>query len=206
MFYEPKNGHGLPHNPFNALVLPRPIGWISSVSKEGIANLAPFSFFNAVSYTPPQVMFSATGSHEGGGLKDSVQNIHDTGEFVVNLATYPLKDAVNMSSISAPKGQDEFLIADLEKEKSELVSVPRVKKSPVHLECRYLQTVELPSANPSSPNLAIFGEVIGVHIQDEMIKDGLVDMQALQPISRLGYKDFARLGGVFSMDRPIWKT
>lgn len=204
MFYEPKNGHGLPHNPFNALIVPRPIGWISSVNKEGIANLAPFSFFNAVSYTPPQVMFAATGSHEEGGLKDSVQNIHDTGEFVVNLATYPLKDAVNLSSIAAPNDQDEFSIAGLEKDDSKLISVPRVRESPVHLECRYIQTVELPSASPTSPNLVIFGEVIGVHIQDDMIKDGLVDMTALQPLSRLGYKDYAGLGNTFSMDRPKW--
>ena len=138
-------------------------------------------------------------------MKDSVQNIHDTGEFVVNLATYPLKDAVNMSSISAPNDQDEFKLAGLEKINSNLISVPRVQESPVHLECKYIQTVELPSPNPSSPNLAIFGEVIGVHIEDSMIKGGLVDMQALQPISRLGYKDYASLGDVFSMDRPIWK-
>ncbi len=204
MFYEPKDGHNLPHNPFNALVLPRPIGWISSLNKEGVANLAPFSFFNGVSYFPPQVMFSSTGTHEQGGLKDTVRNIEETGEFVVNMATFPLREAVNMTSIPAPHDEDEFALAGLEKAASNVVNVPRVAASPAHFECKHIQTLELPTAQEGKPNLVVFGEVVGIHIKDEMLVDGLVDMKAMEPISRLGYKDFAKLGDLFSMERPNW--
>ncbi|MBT4889992.1 MAG: flavin reductase family protein [Rhodospirillales bacterium] len=205
MFYRTDEPHGLPHNPFNALVLPRPIGWISSVDAEGNTNLAPYSFFNGVAYDPPQVMFAASGYHADGGLKDSVRNIQQTGEFVLNLATYGLKDAMNISAVNAPHNVDEFELAGLEKEASELVSVPRVKASPAHLECKYVQTVELlKPEGDGAANLVIFGQVIGVHINDDILTDGLVDMEKADVIGRLGYMDYARVTDTFEMHRPKW--
>jgi flavin reductase (DIM6/NTAB) family NADH-FMN oxidoreductase RutF len=207
MFYRTDEPHGLPHNPFNALVIPRPIGWISSLDGDGKANLAPYSFFNGVSYDPPQVMFAASGYHTNGGLKDTVRNIQQTGEFVVNLATYDLRVAMNLSSISAPSDTDEFELAGLEKEPSELVNVPRVKASPVHLECTYSQTVELlkPPQGDAS-NLVIFGQVIGIHINDDVLVDGRVDMTKTDLIGRLGYMDYVRISDIFTMERPVWPT
>ena len=130
MFYRTDEPHGLPHNPFNALVTPRPIGWISSVDGAGNVNLAPYSFFNAVSYSPPQVMFAASGYHTEGGLKDSVRNIQETGEFVVNMVNWELREAMNVTSTAAPKNVDEFEVAGLEKETAEMVTPPRVKGCP----------------------------------------------------------------------------
>ena len=149
MFYRPSEGHGLRRNPFNAVVVPRPIGWVSSVDAEGRVNLAPFSFFNAVSYVPPQVMFATTEPHREGGDKDSLRNIRETGEFAVNLATWPLREAVNASSAPAPHGIDEFELAGLTKAPARLVSPPLVAESPVHLECVLVQIVELPSPDPA---------------------------------------------------------
>ncbi|MTI09598.1 flavin reductase family protein [Curvivirga aplysinae] len=205
MFYQPKDGHNLPHNPFNALVTPRPIGWISSVSRFGKVNLAPYSFFNAVAYFPPQVMFSSTGHHQQGGLKDSVRNIQETGEFVVNIATYDLRDQLNKTSVPAPHDTDEFEFAELEKADSQIVSVPRVEASPAHLECKLTQIVSLPSEEQYGPNLAIFGEVVGIHIDESILVDGLVDARKMAPISRMGYQDFSALGDLFTMARPTWK-
>lgn len=205
MFYRTDEPHGLPYNPFNALVVPRPIGWISSVDENGTANLAPYSFFNGVAYDPPQVMFAASGYHANGGLKDTVRNIQKTGEFVVNLATYDLRDAMNLTSVSAPSDQDEFEIAGLEKEPAELVNVPRVKASPVHLECRYIQTTELlKPSNGEAANLVVFGQVIGIHINDDVLVDGRVDMKKIDLIGRLGYMDYVRISDVFTMERPDW--
>lgn len=204
MFYRTDQPHGLRHNPFNAIVVPRPIGWISSLSEQGEANLAPYSFFNAVAYVPPQVVFAATAGHQHGGLKDSVRNIQATGEFVVNLATWALREAVNMSSVAAPHGVDEFGLAGLEKQRSELVAPPRVAASPVHLECRYVETIELLTPDPADPNLLVLGEVLGVHIDESVITDGLVDIAKLQPIGRLGYRDYAHVTESFEMIRPHW--
>ncbi|NQV45537.1 MAG: flavin reductase family protein [Rhodospirillales bacterium] len=204
MFYNTSDPHGLPHNPFNALVTPRPIGWISSVDKDGNANLAPYSFFNAVSYSPPQVMFAASGYHADGGLKDSVRNIQETGEFVVNMVTWDLREAMNITSASAPHDTDEFDVAGLKKEPSELVTPPRVKASPAHLECRYSQTVELSRASEEAANLVVFGEVIGIHIRDDILVDGLVDMTKADVVGRLGYMDYVRIIEPFAMDRPGW--
>ena len=204
MFYRTDQPHGLPHSPFNAIVVPRPIGWISSLDAEGRVNLAPFSFFNAVAYTPPQVMFSSSGRHEQGGPKDSVANIEETGEFVVNLATWDLRKQMNATSIAAPHGIDEFELAGLSKAKSELVAPPRVAESPVHLECRYVQSVRLLSRDPTNTPVVVFGEVLGIHIDDAMLTDGLVDMAKLQPIGRLGYMDYVKVTEVFTMQRPKW--
>jgi len=205
MFFKTDEPHGLPHNPFNALVTPRPIGWISSMDGEGTVNLAPYSFFNAVAYAPPQVMFAASGYHaEDGGLKDTVVNIQETKEFVVNLATWSLRDAMNLSSAPAPRGMDEFEVTGLEKEPSELVAPPRVKLAPAHLECRYTQTVELPRASDDAANIVLFGEVIGIHINDDVLVDGYVDMNKTDMIGRLGYMDYVRVSDMFTMDRPGW--
>lgn len=204
MFYRTDQPHGLPRNPFNAIVLPRPIGWISTVDADGAVNLAPYSFFNAVAYHPPQVMYASTGNHQQGGLKDSVTNIKATGEFVVNLATWPLREQLNLSSAPAPHGTDEFEVAGLSKAPSELVTPPRVAQSPVHMECRLVKVVELLTDDPEDPNLVVFGQVVGIHIDDGVIVDGKVDASRLQPISRLGYNEYGRLTEVFTMDRPGW--
>ncbi len=151
MFYETKDPHGLSHNPFKSLVVPRPIGWISSRDPAGRVNLAPFSFFNAVAENPPVVMFSAGGRHLEGGHKDTPLNVEATGEFVFNQATWELRDKMNLTSATAPRDWDEFALAGLTPVPARLVDVPMVKESPVHFECRYLQTVELPAADPEYP-------------------------------------------------------
>ncbi len=202
MFYETHNHHGLKRDPFKSLVVPRPIGWISSQDAEGRVNLAPYSFFNAVASNPPIVMFSANGVHYEGGLKDSVKNAEESGEFVCNLATFALREKMNASSASLPRDRDEFQVAGLTPTPSKLVKPPRVAESPVHLECRWLKTVPLPSNNPDEPNTVVFGVVIGIHIDDSVIKDGMIDMAALRPIARLGYMDYTVVDNVFSMNRP----
>ena len=204
MFYRPSEPHGLARNPFNQLVVPRPIGWISTLDASGSANLAPYSFFNAVAYVPPMVMYATTGPHEQGNEKDSVANIRETREFVVNLATWTLRDAVNASCAPAPHGTDEFELAGLSKAPSQLVKPPRVAESPAQLECTLVEIVELPTPDEDDPNTVVFGEVVGVHIDDDTIVDGLVDMRKLDPIARLGYDQYTRVTDVFSMSRPDW--
>lgn len=204
MFYRANEPHGLRHNPFNALVIPRPIGWISSVDADGNVNLAPYSFFNGVAYTPPQVMFSSTGQHEFGGLKDTAANIETTKEFVVNMASWELREAMNLSSAPAPHDVDEFAVAGLTAGPAELVKPPRVKESPVHLECRYTQTVDLLTTKPDQRNTVVFGEVIGIHISDDVIVDGMVSYERLNPIGRLGYLDYVHVTDTFSIKRPGW--
>ena len=205
MFYKASEPHGLPHNPFNGLIIPRPIGWISSMDKDGNVNLAPYSFFNGVSYFPPQVMFSSTGPHtQHDGPKDSIRNILETGEFVHNIATWPLREALNMSAISAPHGVDEFELAGLTPAPSVMVAPPRVKESPIQLECKLVKVVDLPATQENGSNTVIFGEVIGIHIDDAVLVDGMVDIRKVDPIARLGYRDYARITDVFSMDRPNW--
>ena len=205
MFYKTTADHGLPQNPFNALVVPRPIGWISSVDAAGNTNLAPYSFFNAVAYDPPQVLFAATSDHAFGGLKDSVKNIQETGEFVVNLATWELREQMNQSAVAAPSDVDEFEYAGLSKAPGKLVAPPWVKQSPAHLECLYTQTIELP-ADPGNTNTVVFGKVIGIHISDRALVGGKVDLQKIQPIGRLGYQDYVRVVDIFSMKRPTWSS
>lgn len=196
MFYDAvANTHGLKHDPFKALAVPRPIGWLSSLSPEGVPNLAPYSFFNAVANRPNYVMFSSVGR------KDSIANIEATGEFVHNVATWDLRDAMNQSSANVGSGVDEFELAGLEKAPSRLVKPPRVAASPVAFECRYVQTVELPPTN-GEPNLVGFGEVVGIHIDDDVIVNGKVDLTLFKPIARLGYHDYAVIEEVFTMVRP----
>ena len=205
MFYKPHEPHGLRHNPFKCLVAPRPIGWISSLDAAGRPNLAPFSFFNALASEPPVVVFGANGPHLEGGLKDTLVNVEATGEFVCNLATWETREAMNITSASAPRTADEFALAGLTPAPSALVAPARVKESPVHLECRYLQSVALPSDDPTQPNSAVLGQVVGIHIDDAVIKDGMLDQAALKPIARLGYQDYTVVETIFSMRRPSFE-
>jgi flavin reductase (DIM6/NTAB) family NADH-FMN oxidoreductase RutF len=202
MFYDTDAGdHGLPHNPFKSLVVPRPIGWISTLDGDGRPNLAPFSFFNAVSDNPPVVLFITNGGHVEGGYKDTPANAENTGEFVCNMATWDLREAMNRSSAPLPRARDEFDFAGLTPIPSRMVKPPRVAESPVHLECRYMQTVEIPGHDPV-PTKVVFGKVVGIHIDDRFITDGKVDVGAIKPIARMGYQDYTVVERIFSMDRP----
>ncbi len=192
-------------DPLNAVVVPRPIGWISTLDAAGRANLAPYSFFNAVAYRPPQVMFAATTRHAHGGLKDSIANAQETGEFVVNLATWSLREQMNASAVPAPSDVDEFAYAGLRKAPAAVVKPPRVAESPVQLECVYTRTVALESDEAEGANTVVFGRVVGVHIDDRFIVDGAVDTLALAPIGRLGYLDYVKVADCFAMVRPKWE-
>lgn len=180
-FYEPSAGHGLAHDPFNALVAPRPIGWISSRSRDGVLNLAPYSFFNAFNYTPPLVGFASIG------YKDSVRNIEETGEFGWNLATRPLAEAMNQSCAAVGPEVDEFQLAGLTPEPSRVIGVPRVKETPVSFECRLSQILRLTGADGTETDTwMVFGEVVGVHIARHLLKDGVYQTADAEPILRGG--------------------
>ncbi|WP_115552771.1 flavin reductase family protein [Xanthomonas arboricola] len=180
-FYEPAHGHGLPHDPFNAIVGPRPIGWIGSHSAEGIANLAPYSFFNAFNYPPPIVGFASIGR------KDSLRNIEATGQFTWNLATRPLAEAMNASAAMVPSEVDEFALAGLQMAPSRLIDAPRVAVSPVSFECRLSQLVQLHSASGQAiETWLVLGEVVGVHLAHAALDNGLYDPAKVQTILRAG--------------------
>lgn len=199
MFYRPADGHGLPHNPFNALVSPRPIGWISTRGSDGSENLAPYSFFNAVAYVPPQVMFSSTGAkpdREGG--KDSLANIRDTGVFCVNVVSKALLMAMNTSSGPWDKEVDEFSLAALERAPCETIDCSRVAAAPAALECRLTQIVPLAGRN----NTMVIGEVTGIHLDDACLIDGRFAYETFTPVGRLGYRDYAYVGDTFELARP----
>ena len=199
MFYQPKDGHGLPHNPFNALITPRPIGWISTRDTSGADNLAPYSFFNGVAYVPPQIVFASTGAKEDvPGTKDSVANIRETGTFCVNVTEYAARNAVNVSSATLPHGTDEFLHAGVTKAECIQIDCPRVADAPASLECRMTQIVQIEGA----ANYVVFGEVIGVHLRDDCIVDGRFDVTQFQPLARLGYRDYSTVTDVFEIIRP----
>lgn len=182
-----ENKHGLKHDPFKALVVPRPIGWITSVSNDGTCNLAPYSFFNAVSDRPHYVMFSSKN------VKDSVRNIHETGEFTCSLATWETRFGMNLTSAPVPPDADEYPIAGLTTTPSHFVKAPRVKESPAAFECRHWKTIELPDVEPGSEDghFVVIGQVIGIYIDDAFIKDGIVDTGMMRPLARLGYMDYA---------------
>ena len=199
MFYKPSDGHGLPHNPFNALVTPRPIGWISSRDKDGHDNLAPYSFFNAVAYVPPQVMFASTGVKDDvDGTKDSVANIRETGVFCVNIVEYAARDAMNLSSATLPHDADEFAHAGIEKLDCDTINCARVGGAPAALECRMTQITQI----EGEANFVVFGEVVGVHMRDDCIVDGRFDVTRFVPLSRLGYRDYSVVREVFEIVRP----
>ena len=199
-FYEPRLGHGLPHDPFNAIVGPRPIGWISSHDAQGRLNLAPYSFFNGFNYTPPIVGFSSVG------YKDTVRNAQQTGEFAWNLATRPLADAMNATCASVPPEVSEFELAGLTPAPSRVISVPRVAESPVSFECRVTQVIQLQAADGTKvESWLTLGEVVAVHIDKALLRDGLYDTAAARPILRGGGPaDYFEIGAaqLFRMRRP----
>ncbi|MCF6103871.1 flavin reductase family protein [Mesorhizobium muleiense] len=200
MFYEPSKGHGLPHDPSKAIVAPRPIGWISTVNKAGEVNLAPYSFFNAFSTRPFIVWFSSEGE------KDSATFAEETGEFVANLVSRDLAEKMVRTAVDAPRGVTEFDYADLAMAPSRLVAPPRVAAAPAALECRVTEIMR-PKALDGTPTGAIVvaGEVVGVHIDDAFLKDGIFDIVRAGNVGRLGYMDYASVSEIFSMSRPRWR-
>ena len=200
MFYEPKNGIPFKIDPFKSLVFPRPIGWISSISKTGIANLAPYSYFNAVADEPPQVMFCSNGSSTHGKYKDSLSNILTTKEFVVNFATSTSRNQMNTSSREFKPDEDEFILSNLKKKKSRLVKAPSVKDSPVNLECKLVKTIKLKS-NSKKISTMIIGEVIGIFINNKFIKNNRVDSVAMKYIARMGYSEYTTISSKFNLKR-----
>jgi len=199
-FYEPAAGHGLPHDPFKAIVGPRPIGWISTINRSGRINLAPYSFFNAVCDKPPMVAFSS------GGRKTSLRNAEATGEFVYNLATRSLAAQMNTTSAVVVDGVDKFELAGLTPEASRKVAPPRVLESPASLECKVVQILELKDLNgQSTMHWLVIGQVVGVHIATAFLRKGVFDTAAAGPILRAGYLDEyseVRADTMFKMKRP----
>ncbi|MDH3762916.1 MAG: flavin reductase family protein [Gammaproteobacteria bacterium] len=202
MFYKTSEPHGLPHNPFKSCIAPRPIAWVSSLHPDGTINLAPYSFFNALTSDPPMVMISFNGYHQHGGEKDTLFNIKASGEFVVNMVPLALKDAMNVTTANVAREVDELALAGLTTEHSELVKPPRVKESPIHLECEFYREIELPCTLPDSINTMIIGAVLGVHINDQVLVDGLVDLSRIRPLARLGYMQYSAVDELFAMNRP----
>ncbi|MBV1706052.1 MAG: flavin reductase family protein [Hyphomicrobiales bacterium] len=202
MYYEPGvSKHGLAYDPFKSCVVPRPIGWISTTSAQGVDNLAPFSQFQNIGFDPPIVMFSANQTTRG-TRKDSVVNAEATGAFVWNMATYDLREAVNISSEELSADVDEFECAGLSKIGSRLIRPPRVAQSPVHFECAYLQTVRLPGNGPMGTVDVVFGRVLAIHIDDAVLRDGKLDIARIKPLARLGYYDYTCVETVFSIAPP----
>lgn len=191
MFYRPSEGHGLPHNPFNAIVTPRPIGWISTRGATG-DNLAPYSFFNAVAYVPPQVMFTSTG------VKDSLTAVQDSGVFAVNVVEEAMLQRMSDTSASFPRGTDEFQACGVEKAECTTIDCPRVAGAPATLECRVTQVVPLIGAT----DFMVIGEVTGIHLRDDCLKDGRFDVSSFRPVARLGYRDYSVIREVIEVVRP----
>lgn len=197
MFYEPDKGHGLPHDPFKAIVAPRPIGWISTRGTDGAVNLAPYSFFNAVAGRPPIVMFSSEGD------KDTVNLVQQSGQFVCNFARAAMADAINHSSAPFERGTSEFEKAGLEAAPCRLVDVPRVADAPAALECIVTQIItQTDGQGRELPVWTVFGQVIGVHIDPTYLQDGLFDTARADPLTRMGYRDYGRLGSVTTIAPP----
>ncbi|WP_343591047.1 flavin reductase family protein [Paracidovorax wautersii] len=198
--YQPRQGHGLPHDPFNAIVGPRPIGWISTQSAAGALNLAPYSFFNAFNYVPPIVGFASIGA------KDTLANVQATGEFVWNLATRDLAEAMNQTCAAVPPEVDEFTLAGLTPLASSLVAPPRVAQSPVSFECRCTQILQLQGADGVQvPTWLVLGEVVAIHIDRAQLKDGIYDTASAGHILRAGGPaDYFTVGPeqLFKMYRP----
>lgn len=199
MFYRPSEGHGLPHNPFNALITPRPIGWISTRGSDGHDNLAPYSFFNGTAYVPPQVMFASTGKKEDReDTKDSVAHIRETGVFCVNIVEYAMKDAMNKTSGMWSRDTDEFTLAGLERSPCSEIDCSRISGAPANLECRAYDIREI----LGEANFIVMGEVVGIHLRDDCIKDGIFDVLSFNPLTRLGYRDYSTIRESFSLKRP----
>ncbi len=204
MFYRPRDGHGLPHDPFKAIVTPRPIGWISSLDAQGRANLAPYSFFNGCGDAPPLVMFAQTGrKSRGEGVKDTIANVRETGEFACNIVGEALKEAMNASSGTYPPEVDEFGLAGLTKAPGVAIAAPHVAEAPAVLECRAVRILDdLPSWRDHAFNIMVIGEVVGVHVRDACLRDGRLDVTTFNPVARLGYMDYTTVTDVWEMLRP----
>ena len=199
IFYEPhkRDRKIFPHDPFKALIAPRPIGWVSTMSSEGALNLAPYSYFNAFGSRPPIIGFASEG------WKDSCEFAAQTREFVWNLPTFALRDKMNASSASLPRGASEFTHAGLTAAPSRIVKVPRVAETPCALECKLIEIKQLTAADGRKlDSFLVLGEVVGVHIDESVVADGMVDITKLQPIARCGYADYAVVDTVFGLDRP----
>ena len=199
MFYEVSRGHGLPHDPLKALVVPRPIGWITAMSAKGEINLSPYSFFNAFSDRPHIVGFSSEGR------KDAMTFVEETREFVCNLATFEVRSQMNATSAPLPRGESEIIHSGLTQAPSRLVRPPRVAEAPAALECKWLQTVPLKPLGGGDPRyFLVLGQVVGIHIDDRFLVEGLVDTAAMRPIARAGYRDYfvATPETKFSITRP----
>jgi flavin reductase (DIM6/NTAB) family NADH-FMN oxidoreductase RutF len=204
MFYDPRldlRPAPLTHNPLNALVAPRPIGWIGSLSGDGVHNLAPFSYFNAVSADPPTVVF-APNSRMSGSPKDTLANVRETGEFTVNIVSASLAGAMNESSRDVDPEADEFVLAGLTAVASNLIRPCRVGESRAALECTVFDIVALPSRPGGRSSHLVIGNVIGIHIDDDLIVDGRLDTKSLEPLARLGYFDYGVIGELFEIPRP----
>jgi flavin reductase (DIM6/NTAB) family NADH-FMN oxidoreductase RutF len=196
MHYDTKlRNHGLRHDPFKALVVPRPVGWVSTIGADGVANLAPYSFFNAVSDRPPMLMFSSAGT------KDSLRNLLHGGEFTCSIASWPLREAMNLSSAPVAPSVDEFQLAGLKPAASHYVKPPRVAESPAAFECRVWRTLPLPGDGYT----VVFGHVVGIYIDDAFIEDGLVRSGDMAALARLGYMEYSvlRPDAMFTMNRPL---
>lgn len=191
MFYRPADGHGLPHNPFNAIVTPRPIGWIATRGPQG-DNLAPYSFFNAAAYSPPQVTFASTG------LKDSVTNIRATGVFAVNIVAATMLHPMSETSADLAADVDEFAHAGVEKADCRVIDCPRVADAPATLECEVVEIITLRGRD----NFLVIGEVVGIHLRDDCLIDGRFDVTRFRPLARMGYRDYAVVTEVFALKRP----
>ena len=203
MFYEPgRTEHGLSHDPYKSCVIPRPIGWISTQDTHGVANLAPYSQFQNLTFDPPYVMFAAN-QRTSGHRKDSVVNAEQTGDFVYNMVTYDLREAMNITAQEVPPDVDEFELAGLEKATSTFVKSPRVAASPIQFECAYHQTLRLPGKGFMGTSDIVIGRVLGVHILDDLIQsDGKLDILKIRPLARLGYYDYTSIESIFEMAIP----
>ncbi|MEM9145317.1 MAG: flavin reductase family protein [Pseudomonadota bacterium] len=204
MFYRPEDGHGLPHDPFKALVVPRPIGWVSTRDAEGRPNLAPYSFFNGCGDAPPMVMFAQTGrKSRPEAEKDTVANIRATGAFACNIVSQALAEAMNVTSGTYPADADEFGLAGLTATPCETIDAPRVAEAPAVLECRLFRILDdLPSWREHAFNIMVIGEVVGIHIDDQHLTEGRLDVRAYNPVARLGYMDYTAVEDIFEMQRP----
>lgn len=205
MFYDAtKRDHGLPQDPLKAVIVPRPIGWISTVDSQGRVNLAPYSFYNAVSGSPPMVYFSTTGIYGDTPTKHSRLNAEATGEFVVNMVSAELAKEMNVTTTMVEYGIDEMRLAGLEPAPSRYVKPPRVARSPIALECKYWKTVEMPAeeGREKQQSSVVFGRVVGIHVDDAIIRNGRIDTLAFKPLARLGYSEYTTTENVWKMSRP----
>lgn len=207
MYWRMGEPHGLRHTPYTALVTPRPIGWISTYHPDGHPNVAPYSFFNMVSYMPPQLIVSISASPRGPSAprKDTLSNILSSGCFVANIATWDLRDAMNRSAVECPPETDEFALAGVTPRRGRLVDAPCVAESPIHFECRLVTTLETKALEGGRPSTIVLGEVVGIFIDDEVIEDGMIRYDRVRSIARLGYTDdYAATTDLFKLERAVW--